>query len=268
MAETGAQSMNILLSREELLLILRLLQAPTLAGLDADPAGEWDADQQSVAFTVAERALRARTLAHSRPDGELAVHTALLAAVGVCAYPQLTLFVYHWPANGAAATRYFAHLREGEIVTHSRPADVLHLFTRLPSTTQLVAHLFTACGWEEGPAAATQHFAVPAPVFADVRRLAMAGDMTNALDLLRNQRVAVDSARAFVMTLAEAPRLSVVQMRKQVNGGMRAHDFSLVQNSQRSWLITDGVNNDDDTVAVKSTTKAEVTELFTGWLQS
>ena len=130
MAETGDQPMNVLLSRDELLLMLQLLRAPTLAGLDANPAGDWNAEQQRVALTVAERALRARDLAHLRPGGELAVHTALLAAVGVCAYPQATLFVYHWPANAEAATRYFAHQRQGELVAHTRPADVLHLFTR------------------------------------------------------------------------------------------------------------------------------------------
>lgn len=267
MAETDDQPINILLSREELLLILQLLRAPSLAGLDTNPAGDWNADQQRVALTVAERALRARELAHLRPGGELAVHTALLAAVGVCAYPQTTLFVYHWPANAAAATRYFAHQRERELVAHTRPADVLHLFTRLPSTTALVAQLFTACGWEDVPTGANQQFTLSAPLFADVRRLAMSSDVAGALALLREERLAVDSVRPFVMTLAEAPRLSVVQMRKQGNGGVQTRDFTLVQNSQRSWLVTNGVNGDPDRLAVKTTTKAEVAGLFTNWLQ-
>lgn len=266
MAETGDQPINVLLSRDELLLILQLLRAPSLVGLDANPTGEWSADQQRVAFTVAERALRARELAHLRPGGDLAVHTALLAAVGVCAYPQTTIFVYHWPANAEAATRYFAHQRAGELVAHTRPADVLHLFTRLPSATALVAQLFTACGWEDVPTGASQQFTLPTPLFADVRRLAMNGDVAGALALLREQRLAVDSVRPFVMTLAEAPRLSVVQMRKQGNGGVQTRDLTLVQNSQRSWLVTNGVNNDPDTLAVKTTTRTEVATLFTNWL--
>lgn len=266
MADTNDQPMNILLSRDELLLILQLLRAPSLAGLDANPAREWSADQQQVAFTVAERALRARELAHLRANGELAVHTALLAAVGVCAYPQTTIFVYHWPANAEAAIRYFAHQRAGELVAHTRPADVLHLLTRLPTPAALVTQLFTACGWEETPTGANQQFTLPAPLFADVRRLAMNNDVAGALDLLRTQRIAIESARPFVMTLAEAPRLSVVQMRKQGNGGVQARDLTLVQNSQRSWLVTNGVNNDPDTLAIKATTRAEVTTLFTSWL--
>lgn len=267
MSENGAKPVNVLLSREELLLVLRLLQAPTLAGLDTDPAGELDAAQQTVAFTVAERALRARELAQLRPGGELAVHTALLAAIGVCAYPQTTIFVYHWPVNGDAAIRYFAHARAGEIVAHTRPADVLHLFTRLPSTTHLVTQLFMACGWEDGPSAPGQPFTVPAPIFADVRRMAMAGAVQGAIELLRTQRVAPDSARAFLMTLAEAPRLSVVQMRKQVNGAVQARDFTLVQNSQRSWLVTNASDVGEEAVTIKTTSKPEVAELFAGWLQ-
>lgn len=264
MSDNGAQPINVLLSREELLLVLRLLQAPTLAGLDTDPSGELDAAQQVVAFTVAERALRARALAQVQPGGELAIHTALLAAVGVCAYPQTTIFVYHWPANAEAAIRYFGHVRAGEIVVHTRPADVLHLFTRLPSTPHLVAQVFTACGWEDGPTASGQPFTVPAPLFADVRRLATAGAVQGAVDLLRRNQVVTDSARAFVMTLADAPRLSMVQMRKQVNGAVQACDFTLVQNSQRSWLVTNSTG--DEAVTVKSTTKAEMAGLLTGWL--
>lgn len=266
MSENGAKPVNVLLSREELLLVLRLLQAPTLAGLDADPAGELDTTQQAVAFTVAERALRARELAQVRPGGALAVHTALLAAVGVCAYPQTTIFVYHWPVDGDAAIRYFAHVRAGEIVAHVRPADVLHLFTRLPSTIHLVTQLFAACGWEDGPTAPSQTFTVTTPIFADVRRMATTGSVQGAVDLLRAQRVAPDSARAFLMTLAEAPRLSVVQMRKQVNGAVQARDFTLVQNSQRSWLVTNAPGAGEEAVTVKTTSKPEVADLLSGWL--
>lgn len=266
MRENGVQPMNVLLSREELLLILRMLRAPTLAGLDTDPADALDAAQQSVVFTVAERALQARALAQVRAGGELAIHTALLAAVGVCAYPQTTIFVYHWPANADAAIRYFGHARAGEIVAHTRPTDVLHLFTRLPSATHLVAQLFAACGWEDGPAGSAQNFTLPAPIFADARRLATEGAVQGAVDLLRNQRVPADSARAFVMTLAESPRLSVIQMRKQVNGAVQERDFTLVQNSQRSWLVTNSNVALGAGVAVKSTLKAEVSALLTDWL--
>lgn len=266
MNENGAKSVNVLLSREELLLVLRLLQAPTLAGLDADPAGELDAAQQAVAFTVAERALRARELAQLRPSGELAIHTALLAAIGVCAYPQTTIFVYHWPVNGDAAIRYFGHVRAHEIVVHTRPADVLHLFSRLPSTTQLVTQLLAACGWEDGPPALGQPFTIPTSLFADIRRMAMTGAVQGAMDLLRPQRIVPESARAFIMTLAEAPRLSVVQMRKQVNGTVQARDFTLVQNSQRSWLVTNAPGA-EEAVTIKAVNKPEVAELFTGWLQ-
>ncbi len=258
---------NVLLAREELLLILRMLRAPVLAGLDDDPAGVLSLEQQSLALAVAGRALRARELAQLREDGELAIHTALLAAVGVCAYPQKTVFVYHWPANADAVIRYFGHVRENEIVAHTRPADVLHLFTRLPAPAHLVTQLFAACGWEDGPTGAAQDFSVPAAVFADVRRLATEGAVPGAVALLRNNRVAADSARAFVMTLAEAPRLSIIQMRKQGDGRIQAHDFTLVQNSQRSWLVTNQPSDNAGPIAVKTTDRAEISALLTDWLR-
>ncbi|MBX3010473.1 MAG: hypothetical protein KF832_03160 [Caldilineaceae bacterium] len=267
MSENGTQPIHVLLSREELLLILQQLQASGLAGLDDDPAGELTAEQQTLALRVAERALRARELAQLRPNGELAIHTALLAAVAVCAYPQQTLFAYHWPDSGSdAMVRYFGYGRQQELVAHSRPADVLHLFTRFADPVPLVAQVLALCGWEESPVANFLPFPVAPALFGEVRQWASAGNVTGALERLRTQRIPIESARAFVMTLAEGPRLSIIQMRKQENGGVSAQDVTLVQNSQRSWLVRPTAGN-PDSLTIQPTTRVEVERLLAGWLK-
>ncbi|MEZ4864317.1 MAG: hypothetical protein R3C14_23595 [Caldilineaceae bacterium] len=264
--ENGAKPLNVLLSREELLLVLQMLRVSALPGLDDDPNGALSAEQQATALTVAARALRARELAQVRDNGELAIHTALLAAVGVCAYPQQTIYVYHWPTNGAAARRYFGYVRGEEIVAHTRPADVLHLFARLPSPPYFVGQLLSACAWEDGLTSAPLHFTAPVAIFAQARQQADNGAPQAAANLLVQHRASVESARAFATTLADRPRLSIVQMRKQHNGAVAARDLTLVQNSQRSWLITNDGEGEKASVQVKSTTTAEVSALLAGWL--
>ena len=78
-----SEAINILLSREELLYVLNILQAQTIPGLDADPLGQMDGPQHQLALVVAERALRARELAISHNGSGMVVHNALLTAVGV-----------------------------------------------------------------------------------------------------------------------------------------------------------------------------------------
>ena len=75
---------NLLLSRAELQLTLELLQARTIPGLEpTDPVlADISPEQQQVARTLAERALRARELLHVQPDGELVIHRLLLSTVG------------------------------------------------------------------------------------------------------------------------------------------------------------------------------------------
>src|SRR5512145_1990409 len=119
-----SEPIQILLSREELLFVLNLLQAGFIPGLDDDPLGELTAEQQAFALTVAGRALRARELAQQHPDGQWVVHNNLLLAVGGCAYAQGIISVYHWPSNSALPRRFFGHLRENQAIAHTRPADV------------------------------------------------------------------------------------------------------------------------------------------------
>ena len=86
------EPVDLLLSREELLLLLDLLQANTIPGLEVDPFGELNDAQRQLAIVWAGRALRARELAQLNEAGELMVHDDLLTAVGTCAYADKAFF--------------------------------------------------------------------------------------------------------------------------------------------------------------------------------
>ena len=61
--DNAVEPVNIMLSRDELLLVLGLINTEYIPGLDADPLGELSTDQLVLALTVAGRGLRARGLA-------------------------------------------------------------------------------------------------------------------------------------------------------------------------------------------------------------
>ncbi len=263
-----SESIQILLSREELLFVLNLLQAGFIPGLDNDPLGELTAEQQAFALTVAGRALRARELAQLHPDGQWVVHNNLLLAVGGCAYAQEIISVYHWPANDAVPQRFFGHVREDNIVTHTRPADVLHRFSLLPSKDQLISQVLAICEFEDGATSSPQELAVSSGDFVKVRDLAGAGDTTGAMDMLVANGALPETAQAFVATLADSARVSILQIVKQpADGSIQKRDFTVLQNDQQSWLINAPANDTDGALlSVRTTTRAEIASLLSEWL--
>ena len=256
------EPINILLSREELLLVLDLLEADTIPGLDADPTlGELTPEQRSLALTVAERALRARELVQLEANGELIIHKRLLTAVGVCAYPHSAVLVYHWPSQADTPVRYFGHLRGDDVIAHSVPDSTLHMFSLLLSRAQLVEQVLAVAQYQEVAANALE-FNIPASVLGQVRELANAAEVDAATTVLSENGVATASAQAFVHTLAGNPRVTIMQLLKQQSqGDPLRQDVTLLQNGNSAWLVSQQTESNTD-LWVKTITQAELTALL------
>ena len=264
----GKEAINIRLSREELLLTLNLLETDFIPGLDSDPLGDLNRDQYTLALTWAERALRARGLAQRFDDGELKVHSALLTAVGVCAYSQNALFVYHWPSGQETPLRYFGHLRDDQCVAHTRPEDVLHQFALLSSKAHLIEQALQACRYVETPASALAEFEVSRGTLSRARELATDGQSKEAAEQLIATGVPTESAKAVAATLAAAPRVSIFQtIKQQPDGSVLKRDFTLLQNDKQTWLVIAPPTDDQNApLSLKPAGKAEIEGLLTEWL--
>ena len=265
--DNSLQPVNMLLSREELLLVLNLLQAETIPGLDGDPLGPLTDEGQALALTMAGRALRARELAQVGPNGDLAIHTSLLTAVGVCAYANSTIFVYHWPSDETLPVRYFGHLRGEVIVAHTRPEDVLHLFTLLPTKALLMEQVLAVCEYEEVGADSSLRLKLSSDHFVRVRELTAEGEENAAVTFLTNSGESVDSARAFVSTLADSARVSIWQTLKQVDAEtVQKRDVTLIQNKQYAWFVVPMSDEENAVLLAVSTTRNEILKFLNEWL--
>jgi hypothetical protein len=211
-----------------------------------------------------ERALRARQLAQVREDQSVVVHNALLTAVGVCAYSQNALFIYHWGGNDEAPTRYFAHIRGNDIAAHTRPEDVLHLFTLLPSKEYLLAQVMTVCEYEDVATSEFAEMTVTENSFVRARELVGKSDAQVAARLLVNDGAADEVAQAFVGTLASSPRISIFQTFKQEGDtAVQKGDFTVVQDNQHAWLIAPAASEDGNpSLLIKPTTRDEIETLL------
>ncbi len=257
--ETVTEPINILLSREELLFVLNLLQANSIPGLDADPAGALNEEQRILALMWGGRALRARELAQIDADDNVVVHNALLTAVGVCAYSNDALFMYHWSENSTIPTRYFAHIRGESIATHTRPEDVLHQFTLHPSKEQLFTQIMDVCEYEDVAESQLETINTTKDDFVRVRKFVNQRDAQVAAGVLVNAGASAAAAQAFVDTLANSPRISVFQTLKQEGDtAVKRGDFTLMQDSQHTWLIAPTEAEDSQGLFIKPTTRTEI----------
>jgi hypothetical protein len=258
--ENSIEPINLLLSREELLFALNLLQAQFIPGLDPDPLGELTPEQRPLVLTVAGRALRARELAQVQENGEWLLHNDLLTTIGGCAYAHSLISVYHWPPTADTPARYFGHIRGNDIVAHTRPEDVLHRFTLLPSKEQLAGQVLAFCGYDNGAAPPTLELSLPAAALGQVRELAAAGERAKAEAILADHEVAPDAAKAFVDILAASPKISILQtLKQQAEGAVQKQDLTLLQHDHQAWLISAS----PETMRVKTVTKSELEALLT-----
>lgn len=260
--ENGFEPINILLSREELIFVLDLLQADSIPGLDADPLGDLTAQQRAMSMVWAGRALRARGLGQLNEDGELVLHRALLTAVGVCAYSSQAVFIFHWPEAGAEPSRYFGHIRGDDIASHTRPADILHQFNLLPDREHLLTRIFDFCNYEDGTETVELSMTVSNTNFVRARELSSEGQTEEAADLLIGSGAPMETAVAFVTTLADSPRVSIMQILKQEGEDtVQKSDFTLVQNGDYTWLVA-LAQEDEAALLVKTTLKDELETLL------
>lgn len=235
-ADTSLPPLAVTLSREELLAVLNVLRAPTIAGLDREPSGELTPEQEALTLVVARRALLARGLAQMRADGEFLVQRGLLAALGACAYAQDSIQVYTWPAGAEDPERLFGHVRGEVVVEHTRPAAVLHQLTLLPSKAALAGRVLAFCEFDAAPPAAPFDFTVPPQDFADARQTAGGGNTTAATALLMRGGAPKAAAASLAAAWAAAPRVSVLQtLARSGNQAPRVREFTLIQSGQQGW---------------------------------
>lgn len=201
----------VILSRDEVMVILKLIGAVTLPGLDEEPIPGLTEEQQALALIIAERALRARGLAMMTERGKLLVQAAVLRLVGICALANRSIFVTTVASESGAAMQLIAHPYDSYWVLHTRPSPTLHSFQLVEGTTRLVEMITTITEW---PTTCTEQkwmLELPSNLLESVGKLARDGNYMAAVDgvvAAGNEDVA---SKQLVELLAQPHIITVVQ---------------------------------------------------------
>ena len=260
--ENGTTSMNLLLSRDELLLTLQLLETAVIPGLDPDPLGELSAEAQGVALAVAGRGLRARELARLGDDGTMRLHGTLMQAVGAAAYAEKSVAVFHWEAGAEEPQRLFAHVRGDDAVLHLRPDTVLHLFALFGEKAGVAEQLLTFCQWESAGKTSAK-MTLSEAAFANAREAAQNGDAVGAAAALQAAGVAAAAATDIANTMSNNPKVTVFQtIAAGEDGEAMQQDVTIVHDETQAWSVRQA----DGTMQVAASSKDGLVAQVNGWL--
>ncbi|RME59878.1 MAG: hypothetical protein D6790_10070 [Caldilineae bacterium] len=254
-------NLQILLSREELLFVLDLLQANFLPGMEEDTEGEMDNKLRDVVFRVARRALQARELVRRRANGEYALHNSLLRTIGVCAYAQSRIFVYHWPSQGDAPVRTYFHIRGNDSVLQSQPEPGLHRFLLLP-LAQAPAQVAASCQIQVQETEPEQTFYISNTAFQSARQQMADGHVQAAQEILTQAGASATAAARFTAALAPAAAVSILQMVRQNGSGVQRQDFTVIQHEGRGWIVEPANPGDSSRLRVQSFSPARFQEIL------
>lgn len=260
-ATLPAPNVRVLLSHNELLVILRLLSVAGLPGLGPDPLGELSAEQQAYGLMVAERSLRARELATVDAQGNLLLQRGVLELVGSCALAQGTLIVTHVHAAEQRAVQWFGHRLDATFVAHFLPDPVLHQFAQVDDRAGLVKLIGDFAAWPDSPAAPVEPLALPADVIAAAREQA-AQNRDAARELLAAAGAPPASAAALSAILAQPHGVTVVQAIHRRDADTAAvASITVLANAGGLWLMSE-LDGEQGRYRLRPATRAEAEALI------
>lgn len=238
MEVTNAQAvLSMLLTYEELSLVLRLIKASTLPGLRAPESVPLTDEQFAQGLVYAERSLRARELARITPDGNFVVHTALLSAVGVCAYADQALIVQHMQPNGTVVELYGSR-KDDAVVAYTMAEPGLYQLSVLENSTSLANQVLHACDCMNLTPANISPITVADDVLKQVRELAERGLVAEASALLKGDNDQT-SVEAIVNALAASHSVSIwIVLERQADDTVATSELTVLRTADSAWLMT------------------------------
>ena len=227
----------ITLSREETLLVTRLLQAKPCLGVEPDPYAAETAAQRERELLHAERSLRARGLAHLDAEGHLLLLRPVAEAVGTCTYPECSVVVHHWTADNTLI-QAFGHERPEHIVVHHQPQPAVHQFLPVTTADQMFARLFDICQCHELVAGIGEAIDLAYATLQELRECSLQADAAAVKALLLDHGCAESTATRLGEIFGHPYALSVLHVLHAAEDvGVVGFAWTLVHNEYGAWLM-------------------------------
>jgi hypothetical protein len=232
----NARTLSVRLSTEELMLVLWLLNTPTLPGMGPNPFGDWSAEQIGAALASAERSLRARRLVSKAEDGTIQMDQVVMALVGTCAVPEFSLVLTSEAPDTGRIVHYF-HATHLLAVEHSNPEPGVHLFEALSGAEAIVERIGELMQLADQPAPNAKPAQVPFATLEQVTQLVLE-DPQKAMTTLLNAGMDERTASELINTLGCVRRRSALASVRHLREATPASDgFIVLEGPNGLWAM-------------------------------
>lgn len=247
---TSSSITDIVLSKEELLVILNVLNSGALPGIGADPVENLTPEQRAYGLIVAEQALRARGLARITESDHLQVRRDVLELIGTCAYAEGSQVVSVVDSPSAIGVMHFVYRRGEAFVLQTSPEPGLFRFEMYGARTAVLDAVLHICRVPDVTTNELAPIRTDQATVAEVRRQVEEGHANAALTLLDTESAPDASAKAFVNLLGRPHRITVFQnIHFMDEDSASVQSVTLVFDQQQIWLAAEDATADDQSQA-------------------
>lgn len=234
------------LSQEELLYMLRLTGVPTLPGLDDDALTDLDEGQMALLLAAGEHGLRARGLLQDDPSAAkgVALWEGLLALVGTCVMAPCMAIVRSEPLAGEGAS-FLYYFGEDLTVEHASGGPGVHRFTgfvdqgaaleRIGASARLPA---LVTGVAADVAAGRLVGSVRRALLEQARDMAVEQrEVAEAAGRLTEGGMAPDAAEALAASLGRLESVVTLAFLKRHEEAIQSGGMVVLREPQTSWIL-------------------------------
>ena len=230
--------MDLMLSRDELLLVASMFKRTHVPGLELNPAEASLAPaEQQRRRQVAAYSLRQRGIA-KMADGKPQVHASVLSLVGICAHAQKTVVVHQLDAANKAA-RAVVHTLGKDAVLRRMTAPDIYKLTGLPDQKAIVTELLTLMAANGVPEPAPMSISLADDGLNAGREAARAGDISAARSAFARAGADAGAARALAGFFSSAHTLSMVHVMQAQAASLNIQGVTIATGSASAWLMVE-----------------------------
>jgi len=209
------ERVTVVLTREELAVILRLLGVTEMPGYDASwlraaPDGSLPADTRR-ALEVATNGLIARgflTDTSTGQEAQITMPAPLIAMVAACAFGEYSVLLA--ARNAQQRNQAFLHELQGLGVIHTAPSGDLHQFDALNGRAGVLQIMATILGLDNQPALGLPPAAIDADTLERICDVALQGNAPEAERQLVQSGIPAPTAQPLAGALSNARALGSV----------------------------------------------------------
>ena len=237
---------SLTFSQEEVVLLLKLFNAPTIPGVGEDPLPGLDEERQRLILSTAERGLKARQLVSKAEDGTVVIEKMVLALLGTCVAPEFSVIASRIERRQPPENIYF-HCAQKMVVAHTISGPGLHTFAALTDRAQLFDHLQRFLKLTDKPAL-PESGNVAATALRDALQALESGAEAIQQHLLNG-----GASPAFAQVLSQelnaaTINYTILAMQHPADGETRTRHLSLLDTAHTLWKMEGGEETAETTV--------------------